>query len=487
MPKLYTDILIVTATKVESKYVLSTFRQAEKFTAQPRDIDNRIFFDLGAINGVRVFLVQSEIGAGGLGASLQTVQKGIEALSPSAVIMTGIAFGIDENSQHIGDILIAQQIRPYEPQRVGTPPNQRERILRGDKPHVSPWLLNRMKMADLSWEGPRVQFGVILTGEKLIDNQIFRDSLLEYEPEAIGGEMEGAGLYAACQDKKVDWILVKAICDWANGNKTQDKENRQILAAKSAADFVLHSVKFAPFRIPTNPNQPEEIVLGKIPSEEIKIRRLPDEIPADELAENAKRLAVKLQSESTGIIAVYENLDMCAQDMQNEFEKAKNVRLLLQIGRRELGDGKSSLFWSGSKLKTKPDEKIQVLRASAKSPFLSEERARKRGGTTVTRWRKHLQDLHDEIVYLHDDCHVQIEEEEHCEPFLWRIFLFDDIAYVSGYIFRREVDSKCVVYKFRQGGNSLYSVFDKYFRYLWLKYSPTSIKKDEIELWQDFE
>ncbi|MCP4369103.1 MAG: AAA family ATPase, partial [Deltaproteobacteria bacterium] len=65
-----------------------------------------------------------------------------------------------------------------------------------------------------------------------------------FEPEAIGGEMEGAGVYAACQDKKVDWILVKAICDWAN-EKGEDKAARQQKAATNAVAFVLHALEFA--------------------------------------------------------------------------------------------------------------------------------------------------------------------------------------------------------------------------------------------------
>ncbi|MGB6688398.1 MAG: hypothetical protein WBE76_11200 [Terracidiphilus sp.] len=92
-----------------------------------------------------------------------------------------------------------------------------------------------------------MRFGVVLTGDKLIDNIDFRHQLRAFEPEAIGGEMEGAGLYVACQDKKVDWILVKAICDWADGSKTQDKDSRQQLAATNAARFVLRALQFTSF------------------------------------------------------------------------------------------------------------------------------------------------------------------------------------------------------------------------------------------------
>ena len=52
--------------------------------------------------------------------------------------------------------------------------------------------------------------------------------------------MEGAGLYAAAREAKVDWILTKGICDWADGTKNDDA---QPLAARNAAQFVLHVVR----------------------------------------------------------------------------------------------------------------------------------------------------------------------------------------------------------------------------------------------------
>jgi nucleoside phosphorylase len=100
----------------------------------------------------------------------------------------------------------------------------------------------------VNWDQAKVHFGLILTGEKLVDNIDFRNQLGQFEPEAVGGEMEGAGLYVACQDKKVDWILVKAICDWADGRKNRNKQKRQTLAANNASRFVVHALEQAPLR-----------------------------------------------------------------------------------------------------------------------------------------------------------------------------------------------------------------------------------------------
>ncbi len=240
------DILIVTATEVESRAVLQTFERATGRKAMSRSIDDRMYFDLGAVNKAGLFLTQSEMGTSGLDASLQTVRKGIEALNPAAVIMVGIAFGVNEQEQTIGDILVTEQLRLYDLQRVGTHGGELQIRPRGDKPHASPWLVNHLKSANLTWEGAKVRFGTVLSGEKLVDNEDFRDQLRALEPEAIGGEMEGAGLYVACHDKKVDWILVKAICDWADGQKAQDKDVRQQLAAHNSAAFLLHALRFAP-------------------------------------------------------------------------------------------------------------------------------------------------------------------------------------------------------------------------------------------------
>ena len=237
------DVLLVTVTKVETLAVLTAFR---RHTGQPARIapkGDHIYHELGTVNGAGVWLVQSGMGAGGLDGAQQTVSKALAQLRPPAVVMVGIAFGMNENKQAIGDILVSENLRLYESQRVGTDDGQTRIILRGDRPHGSPWLLRAFKTADLGWQGAKVRFGCVLSGEKLVDNLDFREQLRAFELEAIGGEMEGAGLYAACQDAKVDWLLVKAICDWADGQKSQDQQARQGLAARNAVEFVLHGLK----------------------------------------------------------------------------------------------------------------------------------------------------------------------------------------------------------------------------------------------------
>jgi nucleoside phosphorylase len=241
-------LLLVTVTEVESRAVLAAFA---RHTGQPARLEprgDRAYHDLGQVNGVRVWLALSEMGAAGLGGAQQAVAKAIEALRPAAVILVGIAFGVDEARQSIGDILVSENLRLYDLQRVGADDGKPQIILRGARPDSSRWLLNACKNAVLHWQGAKVRFGCVLTGDKLVDNLDFRTQLRAFEPEAIGGEMEGAGLYTACQDSRVDWLLVKSVCDWADGNKEADRTARQRLAAANAAEFVLHTLQTVPLR-----------------------------------------------------------------------------------------------------------------------------------------------------------------------------------------------------------------------------------------------
>jgi len=134
-------------------------------------------------------------------------------------------------------VLIAKQLMFYEPQKVDLTKGQ---IPRGDRAASSERLLDRFRSGDNDWQGVPRHFGLVVSGEKLVNDPAFRDWLLKTEPEAIGGEMEGAGLYVAARDAKVDWILVKGICDWADGNKD---DTAQAHAMRNAAEFVLHVLR----------------------------------------------------------------------------------------------------------------------------------------------------------------------------------------------------------------------------------------------------
>jgi nucleoside phosphorylase len=182
------DVLLVTATEVEMWAVRDMFLQ-KTGTFERQVISDKTYFDLGVIGSTRIFLVQSEIGTIGPGGAALVVHEAIKALSPSAIVMVGIAFGLlPSEEQNIGDILVSRQLSGYEMQKVDVGPDGQEVIKpRGDRAQASTRLLDRFRASIFDWTGPGVHFGLILSGDKLIDNKDFRDKLLRIEPEAIGG------------------------------------------------------------------------------------------------------------------------------------------------------------------------------------------------------------------------------------------------------------------------------------------------------------
>ncbi len=236
------DLLLITVNENETKALLEVFEENAGHPAKPNTIGDRVYRDLGNVDGLRVFHALSEMGSVGVGAAQQTAEKAIQSVRPKAVIGVGIAFGSNEAEQSIGEILVSKQLLLYELQRVGS-----EIRPRGDRAHSSPKLINFFTgFAQTSWKGEQVTPGLLLSGEKLVDNVDYRSQLLNLESEAVGGEMEGAGLYASCQDNKVDWIIIKSICDWGDGKKFKNKKERQLKAARSAANFLLQALRHTP-------------------------------------------------------------------------------------------------------------------------------------------------------------------------------------------------------------------------------------------------
>jgi nucleoside phosphorylase len=231
-------ILLVTVNVIESKAVRKAFLGATQCSPHTIDINGFKYEHLGVLGGYEIIHVISGMGATGIEGAQETVRRSIDDVNPNVVLMVGIAFGVDDKKQKIGDILVSRQVFLYESQRR----NKDSTIVnRGDTVTASPMLLGWASHAEVNWgdEKPSIHTGLILSGEKLVDNLSFRDGLVSMASEAIGGEMEAAGVYVACQNSKVEWLVIKAICDWANGEKNRNKIANQKEAAKWAAEFAV--------------------------------------------------------------------------------------------------------------------------------------------------------------------------------------------------------------------------------------------------------
>lgn len=235
------EVVILTAVPVERDAVL---RRLKPIAGWEGIIEFPVGYEtyfIGLLGGHPVALTMCEMGYSGPTSSMLTTQEAITRWSPRAVIMAGIAFGMYPNRQQIADILVSRTVHCYELQRV----QENVAIRRGDSPRAGLSLVNRFSNVP-GWRFDRpdgssvdVKIGQLLSGEKLVDSPQFKTSLLEAYPEAFGGEMEGVGLYAAAVRARVEWIIVKAICDWADGGKHKRYQPLAAAAAVSLIEYVL--------------------------------------------------------------------------------------------------------------------------------------------------------------------------------------------------------------------------------------------------------
>jgi nucleoside phosphorylase len=235
------DVVIMTVTDVELNAVARLLKPYPRKTKILQVYSEQETYYLGKFGEYKTVVSKCRMGSTGEGSATLATQQALSLWNPKAIIMVGIAFGKDSTKQKIGDVLVASQIIPYELQRAG----KGKITYRSSIPPSNTTLLNRFENIH-GWKFTRpdssqseIIRGPILSGEKLIDDPVFKAKLFKQYPEAVGGEMEGAGLCAAAGREGIAWILVKSICDWGDGEKNNpDKDKHQQFAAATATSLV---------------------------------------------------------------------------------------------------------------------------------------------------------------------------------------------------------------------------------------------------------
>lgn len=243
-PETNIQFLLITANENETKAILNceSFKHKRFQSKDPQDTQ---YYNIGKFGCYQVAHVElQQQGSAQSGSAILSIYKAINFCSPVAVILVGIAFGKDGNSQgsqKIGDVLISEKIADYESGKV-TP---KEFQSYGSIADAGPKLYAAFHEYSKSWHHnvgnseAKCLCGIILSGDKVIDSAEFKKDLFARYPHAIGGEMEGRGAYAACRDRGIsEWIVVKAICDWGENKNNPNKAVDQKIAAESAASLI---------------------------------------------------------------------------------------------------------------------------------------------------------------------------------------------------------------------------------------------------------
>lgn len=240
--KMIKTLLICTATDKETDVVL---RKAKEYSLPINvlKLEESYLYHLGIMGSLDLFLAQTEMGTERMGSARDKIRDISRLLTPHYIISTGICYGLKpkdtetKDGNKIGDIVVANQLQMYETAKVKDIGNEIQYIPRGDKAAVSTELLDAFRIASHLYDKKiNISFGLLLTGNLLVNSRRIVSELKKNFPEAINGDMEAAGIYSACHDKGIKWIAIKSISDWGY-DKTDEHQN---MARKNLYDFLFY-------------------------------------------------------------------------------------------------------------------------------------------------------------------------------------------------------------------------------------------------------
>lgn len=178
---------------------------------------------------------------------------------PQAVLLVGIAAGVDQEKQNLGDLVIGSDVYYYDRCKLAPDGKRLEPIMyRADHTlweHIqkaSAWIPpDTLSRPDKTQIHPKIHYGVIASGEKVIADAIVRDEITAGHRKIIAIEMEGYGFSAAIwqSPEQIRSLVIKSICDFAD---TEKGDIWQPYAAAVAAEFTKHFLLDKPLP-PLNP------------------------------------------------------------------------------------------------------------------------------------------------------------------------------------------------------------------------------------------
>ena len=161
--------------------------------------------------------------------SLNVIRTLHKFINIKCAISIGNCFSMG-NPVELGDVVISKRIIPYE-----------SCLVRDGDFSIAESISVGNKFINIfdSLEDNAIEYnfkilkGDFLSGEKLIDDKSFKESLKGKYPNALAGEMEGIGVASACRSLGIEWGLIKAVADNGDGHKNRTEDKKKVLAGNA--------------------------------------------------------------------------------------------------------------------------------------------------------------------------------------------------------------------------------------------------------------
>ena len=205
---------------------------------------------VGMFGGYKAALVRTGMG--------EKCWKGIECAlgdfpNAKAIIGVGVAYGNDRKKCKLGDVLVSKSIVDmssvkFEQDGSVTPRGSNISM----KEDLQTIFCRETKSFAMKFtcttqgSKPKIIPGTILSRSDLINNENIKKKFFEKYPEAVGGEMEGYVLLKIREKladqkppRQLGVIIIKGVCDYADGTKDKTWQFTAAMAAVAYAHYQL--------------------------------------------------------------------------------------------------------------------------------------------------------------------------------------------------------------------------------------------------------
>lgn len=245
------DILIVCALPEERDRLFEAFAifdNNQKKAMQSFRADYNFIYQKFSYAGYNIAVVTQN--AMGMAAATSLTTRAILAMNPKIVAMVGICAG-RKGKVALGDIIVADQVFDYTAGKKYVDrfaPRPLSFSADDDiRNYISISVLNNDRLSDSilqSWRGGRIPHRImvhmkaIASGTAVIDDQQTMISAAAIQDNLYGIDMEAYGVALACSALRRKWIVIKAVQDFADGNKSGDEIEMRSFAAFASAELL---------------------------------------------------------------------------------------------------------------------------------------------------------------------------------------------------------------------------------------------------------
>ena len=108
------DLILFVATPTEERELLAA--AGDQFGVTRSRIRGRFarYHDLGVVGESRVFAVRTEMGPLSYGGSASKSIQCMAETGATGMISVGMAFGVDNETQRLGDVIVSTALLPYD-------------------------------------------------------------------------------------------------------------------------------------------------------------------------------------------------------------------------------------------------------------------------------------------------------------------------------------------------------------------------------------